>query len=68
MGLDGNHLAYKYQLMTKHEYTYVVQIFNNYFGYYFPLMPTRHMVYWIFDFKFIMTSNNTTHLIQALGL
>ncbi len=54
--------------MTKYEYTYVVPIFNNYFGYYFPLMPKDHVVYWIFDLNFFMTSNNTTRPIQALGL
>jgi hypothetical protein len=49
MRLDGNYSMYKYQFMTKYDYAYVVQVFNNYFGYYFPLMPKRHVVYWIFD-------------------
>jgi hypothetical protein len=52
MGFNGNWSAYKYQFMTKYKYTYVVPIFNNYFGYYFPLMPKDHVVYWIFDLNF----------------
>ncbi len=37
--------------MTKYEYMYVVQVFNNYFGYYFPPMHKDHVAYWIFDLK-----------------
>jgi hypothetical protein len=48
-GVDENYLAYKYQFMTKYEYTYVVPVFNNYFGYYFWPMHRDHVVYWIFD-------------------
>ncbi len=54
--------------MTKYKYTYVVPVFNNYFGYYFSPMHRDHVVYWIFDLKFFMTSNNTTRSIQALRL
>jgi hypothetical protein len=51
--VDGNCSAYKYQFMTKYEYTYVVPVFNNYFGYYFPPMRRDHVAYWIFDLKIL---------------